>query len=171
MRYPLIVAVLAIQLCALLLAQPDAAAQLEARQFVTDLVNASLKPSLSELDKFYADEFVATNAQGAILNKSAVIAALTSGRLKFKSYELETRRSPNPWERRRHSRHREDREQCRGRPVPTSASRRKTRQALAVGRHPNDARPTSKRRSEHMEPSRFGACDALNWRIMMPARG
>ena len=41
------------------------------------------------LDKFYADEFVATNAQGAVLSKSAVIAALTSGRLKFKSYESE----------------------------------------------------------------------------------
>jgi len=89
MNYPLFVALLAIQLGPPLLAQTDAAAQLEVRQFVTDLVNASLKPSLNELGKFYADEFVATNAQGAVLNKSAVIAALTSGRLKFKSYELE----------------------------------------------------------------------------------
>lgn len=38
MRYPRIVAVLAIQLCPLLLAQTDAAAEGEARQFVTDLV-------------------------------------------------------------------------------------------------------------------------------------
>jgi Domain of unknown function (DUF4440) len=89
MRYSRIFVVLAIQLCPLLFAQTDAVSQGEARQFVTDLVNASLKPSSSELDKFYADEFVATNAQGAVLNKSAIIAALTSGRLKFKSYELE----------------------------------------------------------------------------------
>src|SRR6266496_4442669 len=89
MRYVRILTVLAIQLCPQLLGQSDAAAEGEARQFVTDLVNASLKPSPSELDKFYAEEFVATNAQGVVLSKSAVIAALTSGRLKFKSYELE----------------------------------------------------------------------------------
>jgi len=71
------------------LAQTDAAAEGAVRQFVTDLVNAELKPSVNELNKFYVEEFVTTNAQGAVLNKGAVIAALTSGRLTFKSYELE----------------------------------------------------------------------------------
>lgn len=89
MRYARIVAVLAIQLYPPLFAQTDAVAEGEARQFVTDLVNAELRPSSSELNNFFAEEFVATNAQGAVLSKSAVIAALTSGRLKFKSYELE----------------------------------------------------------------------------------
>jgi len=89
MRYACIVAILAIQLCPRLLAQNDAAAEGEVRQLITDLVNAELKPSAGELNKFYVEEFVATNAQGADLRKSAVIAALTSGRLTFKSYELE----------------------------------------------------------------------------------
>ncbi|HEY3456767.1 MAG TPA: nuclear transport factor 2 family protein [Bryobacteraceae bacterium] len=89
MCYARIVAVLTIQLCLPLFPQTDAVAEGEVRQFVTDLVNAELKPSSSELNKFFAEEFVATNAQGAVLSKSAVIAALTSGRLKFKSYGLE----------------------------------------------------------------------------------
>ena len=89
MRYARIVAILAIQLCAPLLAQTDTAAEGEVRRFVTDLVKAELKPSASELNKFYVEDFVTTNAQGAVLSKSAVIAALTSGRLTFKSYELE----------------------------------------------------------------------------------
>ena len=89
MRYALIVAILATQLCLSLLAQTDAAAEGEVRQLITDLVNAELKPSASELNKFFVEEFAATNAQGAVLSKNAVIAALTSGRLRFKSYELE----------------------------------------------------------------------------------
>src|SRR5215813_12944540 len=89
MRYACIVAILAIQLCPRLLAQTDAAAEGEVRQLITDLVRAELKPSAKELNRFYVEEFVATNAQGADLSKSAVIAALTSGRLMFKSYELE----------------------------------------------------------------------------------
>ena len=89
MRYARIVSVLAIQFCPPLLAQTDATAEGEVHQFITDLVNAELKPSSSGLNKFFVEEFVATNAQGAVLSKSAVIAALTSGRLKFKSYELE----------------------------------------------------------------------------------
>ena len=54
MHQPCILAVLAIQLCPLLLGQTDAVAEGEARQFVTDLVSASLRPSSSELGKFYA---------------------------------------------------------------------------------------------------------------------
>jgi hypothetical protein len=88
-RYALIAAILAIRLCPPLLAESDAAAEREVRQFVTDVVNAELKPSASELNKFYVEEFVTTNAQGAVLSKSALIAALTSGRITFKSYELE----------------------------------------------------------------------------------
>jgi hypothetical protein len=79
MRHARIVAVLAIQLYPPLFAQSDAVAEGEARQFVTDLVNAELRPSSSELNRFFAEEFVATNAQGAVLSKSAVIVALTSG--------------------------------------------------------------------------------------------
>ena len=89
MRCARIVAIVAIQLCPPLFAQRDAGAEAEVRHFVTDLVNAELKPSASELSKFYVEEFVTTNAQGALLSKSDVIAALTSGRLTFKSYELE----------------------------------------------------------------------------------
>jgi hypothetical protein len=48
-----------------LFAQSDAGAEAEVRQFVTDAVNAELKPSASELSKFYGEEFVTTNAQGA----------------------------------------------------------------------------------------------------------
>ena len=89
MRCVLLVGILAIQLGPRLFAQTDAAAEGEVRQLVTNQVNALLKPSASELNKFYVEEFVATNAQGAVLSKSAVIAALTGGRLTFKSYELE----------------------------------------------------------------------------------
>ena len=89
MRYARIVAILAVQLRPPLLAQTDAAAEAEVRQLVTNQVNALLKSSASELNKFYGEEFVATHAQGAVLSKSAVVAALTSGRLAFKSYELE----------------------------------------------------------------------------------
>jgi hypothetical protein len=89
MARPSLVAIIAIHLCPPLFAQSDAGAEAEVRQFVTDVVNAELKPSASELSKFYVEEFVTTNAQGALLSKSAVIAALTSGRLTFKSYELE----------------------------------------------------------------------------------
>ncbi|HEY3454333.1 MAG TPA: hypothetical protein VGK64_06995, partial [Bryobacteraceae bacterium] len=76
MRCARIVAVLAIQLYPPLFAQSDEVAEGEARQFVTDLVNAELSPSSSELSRFFAEECVATNAQGAVLSKSAVIAAL-----------------------------------------------------------------------------------------------
>jgi hypothetical protein len=70
--------------------QPSpAAGEREVRQFLMDLVNASLKPDPLQLNRFYADEFVATNASGAVLNKAAVIGALTSGRLRFQSYEIE----------------------------------------------------------------------------------
>jgi hypothetical protein len=89
MRCACIVAIIAIQLCPPLFAQSDAGAEAEVRQFVTDVVNAELKPSASELSKFYVEDFVTTNAQGALLSKSAVIAALISGQLTFKSYELE----------------------------------------------------------------------------------
>jgi hypothetical protein len=89
MRFARIVAIIAIQLCPPLFAQTDAGAKAEVRQFVADLVNAELKPSASELSKFYGEEFVTTNAQGELLSKGAVIAALTSGRLTFKAYELE----------------------------------------------------------------------------------
>ena len=89
MRNARIAAILAIQLCLPLLAQNDAAAEEEVRRLVTNQVNALLKSSASELNKFYGEEFIATNAQGAVLSKSAVIAALTAGRLTFKSYELE----------------------------------------------------------------------------------
>ena len=51
-------------------------------------MNAQLKPRSKELERFYADEFTATNASGAVLDKAAVIAALTSGKLIFKSYEI-----------------------------------------------------------------------------------
>jgi hypothetical protein len=89
MSYAHIFAIIAIQLCPPLFAQSGAGAEAEVRQFVTNLVSAELKPSASELSKFYVEEFVTTNAQGALLSKSAVIAALTSGQLTFKSYELE----------------------------------------------------------------------------------
>src|SRR6266508_3113126 len=61
----------------------------EVRHFLSELVNASLKPRAKELERFYADEFTATNASGAVLDKAAVIAALTSGKLIFKSYEID----------------------------------------------------------------------------------
>jgi hypothetical protein len=108
MRYARIVAVLAIQLCPPLLARTVGAAEGEVRQFVTDLVNAELKPSSSELNNFFAEEFVATNAQGAVLSKSAVIAATYVGEAQVQVLRIRTGRCPNSWERRRHSRHRED---------------------------------------------------------------
>src|SRR5262249_3511942 len=61
----------------------------EVRRFLGNLVNASLKPQAKELEQFYADEYTATNASGAVLDRAAVIAALTSGKLSFKSYEFE----------------------------------------------------------------------------------
>src|SRR5262249_34706643 len=64
MRYALFVAILAIQLGPRLFAQSVAAAEGEVRQMVTDLVNAELKPSAKELNRFYVEEFVATNAHG-----------------------------------------------------------------------------------------------------------
>jgi hypothetical protein len=66
-----------------------AGAEAEVRQFLKDLVNASLKPSATDLGRFYADEFTATNASGGVLDKAAVITALTSGKLSFKSYEID----------------------------------------------------------------------------------
>jgi ketosteroid isomerase-like protein len=68
-------------------AQPDAETTI--RQFLKDLVALQLKPDAQKLEQFYWDDFQATNAAGAVLNKRAVIGALTSGKLRFLSYKLE----------------------------------------------------------------------------------
>src|SRR5882724_870304 len=65
------------------------ASEREVRQFLADLVNASLKPDPLQLNRFYADEFIATNASGTVLNKAAVIGAFTSGKVRFNAYEIE----------------------------------------------------------------------------------
>jgi hypothetical protein len=60
-----------------------AGAEAEVRQFLADVANTRLKPDRKELERFYADEFTATNAAGQVLDKAAVIAARHQASLAF----------------------------------------------------------------------------------------
>ena len=63
-------------------------AEAEVRQILKDLAAGQRsKPDARELERFYADEFTATNASGQVLNRAAVVAARVSGRISAQSYE------------------------------------------------------------------------------------
>ena len=65
-------------------------AEAEVRQLLKDLSPVpGSKPDAKELERLYADEFTAINANGQVLNKAQTIAGRVSGRSSAQLYEVD----------------------------------------------------------------------------------
>ena len=71
---------------------PDAAAENEVRQFVTELLNYEHQSDPARSDRFYADDFTFTSASGERLNKTEMIAAHAAGKFNHGAFQVRDER-------------------------------------------------------------------------------